>query len=154
MNPTRTFIIRRTFVVPMALVIILTAVLLVVCLVQGQAITKVIILVGLIMPLVVLFVETAFRRVVVDQEGVTAFRLFRQRRVLFSDVTELDSVRVRSRCSCRRHSRGGPRVHCDYWLGTVGYRHAARMSMLVKRLTPLVGHPRTPCEIWTWVRGS
>ena len=56
MNPTRTFIIRRTFVVPMALAIILTAVLLVVCLIQGQAIAKVIILSGLIMPLVVLFV--------------------------------------------------------------------------------------------------
>ncbi len=97
MNPTRTFLIRRTFVVPMALVLFLTAVLLVVCLVQGQAISKVIILAVLIMPLVVLFVETAFRRVVVDQEGVTAFRPFRQRRVLFSDVTELDSVRVRSR---------------------------------------------------------
>jgi hypothetical protein len=81
----------------MALVIILTAVLLVVCVVQGQAIAKVVILVGLMMPLVVLFVETAFRRVVVDQEGVTAFRPFRQRRVLFSDVTELESVRVRSR---------------------------------------------------------
>ena len=97
MNPTRTFIIRRTFVFPMALVIVLTAVLLVVCLVQGQAIAKVIILAGLIMPLVVLFVETAFRRLVVDQEGVTAFRPFRQRRVLFSDVTELETVRVRSR---------------------------------------------------------
>jgi hypothetical protein len=81
----------------MALVIVLTAVLLVVCLVQGQAIAKVIILAGLIMPLVVLFVETAFRRLVVDQEGVTAFRPFRQRRVLFSDVTELETVRVRSR---------------------------------------------------------
>lgn len=97
MNPTRTFIIRRTFVFPMALVIILTAVLLIVCLVQGQATAKVIILVGLIMPLVVLFVETAFRRVVVDQDGVTAFRPFRQRRVLFSEVTALETVRVRNR---------------------------------------------------------
>jgi hypothetical protein len=96
-NPTRTFVIRRTFVFPMALVIVLTAVLLVVCLVQGQAMAKVVILAGLIIPLVVIFVETAFRRVVVDQEGVTAFRPFRQRRVMFSDVTELDTVRVRSR---------------------------------------------------------
>jgi hypothetical protein len=81
----------------MALVIVLTVVLLVVCLVQGQAMAKLIILAGLVIPLVVLFVETAFRRVVLDQEGVTAFRPFRQRRVSFSDVTELDSVRVRSR---------------------------------------------------------
>ena len=97
MNPTRTFIIQRAFVVPMALLIFLAAVLLIVCLVQGQAIGKVFILAGLILPLVVLFVETAFRRVVIDQEGVTAFRPFRQRRVLFSDVTELETVRVRNR---------------------------------------------------------
>jgi hypothetical protein len=96
-NPTQTFVIRRTFVFPMALLIVLTAALLVVCVVQGQPIAKVLILVGLIMPLVVLFVETAFRRVVVDQDGVTAYRPFRQRRVLFSDVTGLETVQVRSR---------------------------------------------------------
>lgn len=97
MNPARTFRIRRTFVVPMALVIVLTVVLLVVCLIQGQAIAKVIILAGLIMPLVVLFVETAFRRLVVAPDGVTAVRPFRTRQMLFSDVTELETVRVRSR---------------------------------------------------------
>lgn len=97
MNPTQTFVIRRTFIVPMALVIVLTALLLVVCIVQGQAIAKIVLLAGLIVPLVVLFIETAFRRVVIDQEGVTAYRPFRQRRLLFSEVTELESVRVRSR---------------------------------------------------------
>lgn len=97
MNPIQTFVIRRTLIIPMALVVVLTAVLLVVCVVQGQAIGKIIILAGLLLPLAALFVETAFRRVVIDQEGVTAYRPFRQRRLLFSDVTELESVRVRSR---------------------------------------------------------
>lgn len=97
MNSTRTFVIRRTFVFPMALLIVLTAALLVVCVVQGQPVAKVIILAGLILPLVALFVETAFRRVVVDPDGVTAYRPFRQRRVLFVDVTGLETVQVRSR---------------------------------------------------------
>lgn len=97
MNPTRTFVIRRTFVLPMALLIFLTIALLVVCIVQSQPIAKVIILAGLIMPLLVLFVESAFRRVVVDQDGVTAFRPFRQRQVRFADVTALETVQVRSR---------------------------------------------------------
>mgnify|MGYP001016146332 CR=1 FL=1 len=74
MNPTRTFIIRRTFVYPMALVIVLTAVLLVVCLVQGQAMAKVVILAGLVMPLVVIFAETAFRRVVVAVNAALVVR--------------------------------------------------------------------------------
>lgn len=97
MNQTRTFVIRRTFVVPMGMLIALTISLLVVCILQGQPLAKVIILTGLIMPLAVLFVETAFRRIVIDQEGVTAFRPFRQRQLRFVDVTGLESVRVRNR---------------------------------------------------------
>jgi hypothetical protein len=57
----------------------------------------VIILAGLILPLAALFIESAFRRVVVDDQGVTAYRPFRQRQVCFADVTSLESVRVRSR---------------------------------------------------------
>jgi hypothetical protein len=92
-----TFVIRRAFVVPMGLLVILTVVLLVVCVLQGQPIAKVIILAVLILPLVVLFVESAFRRVVIDQDGVTAFRPFRQTQMHFAEVTGLETVQVRSR---------------------------------------------------------
>jgi len=94
---SKTYVIRRSFVVPMGLLIALTIALMVVCLIQGQAIAKVIILGLLILPMVALFVESAARRLVVTREGITAFRLFRQRQVLFSDVTSLETVRVRSR---------------------------------------------------------
>ena len=97
MDQPRTFVIRRAFVVPMGLLIALTVALLVVCLVQGQSITKVIVLAGLIMPLAVLFVESARRCLVIDAEAVTAYRLFRQRRISFADVTGLETVRVRNR---------------------------------------------------------
>ena len=97
MEEQRTFVIRRAFVIPMGLLIVLTATLLVVCLLQGQPLAKIIILGGLIMPMAVLFVESAFRRLVVDTEGVTAYRPFRQRRMCFADVTSLESVRVRNR---------------------------------------------------------
>lgn len=91
------FVIRRSFVVPMGLMIALTLALMVVCIVQAQGIAKVVILAVLILPMVALFVESAFRRLVVTAEGITAFRLFRQREVLFADVTSLETVRVRSR---------------------------------------------------------
>jgi hypothetical protein len=97
MEPVRTFVIRRALVVPLGLMIPLTIALMVVCVVQGQPIAKIIILALLILPMSALFIEAAFRRVVVDQDGVTAFRPFRQRHVAFDDVTELESVRVRSR---------------------------------------------------------
>jgi hypothetical protein len=81
----------------MGLLIVLTITLLGISIMQRQPVGKVIILAGLILPLVALFVESAFRRVVVDHDRVTAYRPFRQRQVRFADVTSLESVRVRSR---------------------------------------------------------
>ena len=97
MEQQRTFVIRRAFVVPMGLLIVLTVALLVVCLLQGQPLAKAVILAGLIIPIAVLFVESAFRRLVIDTQEVTAYRPFRQRRIRFADVTSLETVRVRNR---------------------------------------------------------
>ncbi len=97
MSQLRTFVIRRAFVVPVGLLVALMIALLVVCLLQGQPIAKIIILVFFILPIMLLFVESAFRRLVIDQDGVTAFRPFRQRQIRFADVTGLETVRVRNR---------------------------------------------------------
>lgn len=97
MNQIGTFVIRRAFVVPIGLLIALMIALLVVCVFQGQPVGKIVILAVLIVPVVVLFAESAFRRLVIDQSGVTAFRPFRQRQVLFAEVTSLETVQVRSR---------------------------------------------------------
>ena len=97
MEQQRTFVIRRAFVVPMGLLVVLTVALLVVCLLQGQPLAKAVILAGLIIPIAVLFVESAFRRLVIDAQEVTAYRPFRQRRIRFTDVTSLETVRVRNR---------------------------------------------------------
>jgi len=96
-NQISTFVIRRAFVLPMGLVIALTFSLLIVCVMQGQPTAKIIILAFLIIPQTVLFVECAFRRLVVEPDRITAFRPFRQRVVCFADVTSLETVQVRSR---------------------------------------------------------
>ena len=69
MNQSRTFVIRRAFVVPMGVLIALMTALLVVCVVQGQPIAKVIVLAVLIVPLAALFAESVVRRVVINQDG-------------------------------------------------------------------------------------
>ena len=97
MNQKHTFVIRRGLVVPMGLLIALMLALLTVCILQGQPIAKIIILAFFLLPVGALFVECAFRRLVIEQSGVKAFRPFRQRQVLFADVTSLETVRVRSR---------------------------------------------------------
>lgn len=97
MSDRQRFVIRRAFVLPLGLLICLTFALLIVCLVQGQPIAKAVILAFLMLPLLILFVETALRRIEVDAEGVTAKRPFRQARIPFAEVTSLETVQVRSR---------------------------------------------------------
>ena len=97
MSEVNTFVIRRAFIVPMGLLIALTLALLVVCIVQGQPLAKIIILAVMIVPLAVLFVESAFRSLVIDHDRIIAYRPFRQRQVRFADVTSLETVQVRSR---------------------------------------------------------
>lgn len=97
MNQPRKFVVRRSFVAPMGLLILLTIALLVVCVVQGQPVAKVVILAVLLVPMLVLFVETAFRSLVVEQKRIKAFRPFRQRQIDFDDVTSLETVQVRNR---------------------------------------------------------
>ena len=97
MNQIRNFVVRRAFVLPMGLLIVLTLSLLVVCVIQGQPIAKVVILAVMLIPLLVLFVECAFRRLVIDQDRITAIRPWRKRVVRFVDVTSLETVQVRNR---------------------------------------------------------
>lgn len=97
MSQSRKFVIRRTLVAPMGLLILLTLTLLAVCVVQGQPVAKIVILAISLVPMAVLFVESAFRSLVFEQDKVTAFRPFRQRQIRFADVTGLDTVQVRNR---------------------------------------------------------
>lgn len=97
MAEAKTFVIRRALTIPLALLMVMTLALLIICLVQGQPVVKAVILVGLLITLVAVFVECAGRRLVVTSEGVTAIRPFRSKRILFSAVTSLETVKVRSR---------------------------------------------------------
>ena len=93
----RRFVIRRAFVVPLGLVLVLMVALMAVSIQHGQPLAKVLFLLVFAVPVTVVFVESAFRRLEVDAAGVTARRLLRSRRIDFAEVTALESVRVRSR---------------------------------------------------------
>ncbi|TLM63581.1 MAG: hypothetical protein FDZ69_12315 [Deltaproteobacteria bacterium] len=97
MTEPRRYVIRRAFVLPLALVLLLMGVLLVVSIRHGQPAAKVAFLLVFALPVAALFVESAFRRIEIDADGVTAVRPFRSRRLDFARVTALESVRVRSR---------------------------------------------------------
>lgn len=97
MPEVQSYVIRRTFVGPLGLVIMLMGALLVVSVLHGEPLAKIVFLLVFAVPVIVLFVESAFRKLIVDATGVTAIRLFRSRRIDFSQVTALETVQVRSR---------------------------------------------------------
>jgi uncharacterized membrane protein len=96
-SETRRFVIRRTFLVPLGLVLLLLGALLAVGLLQGQPTAKMIFLVIFILPVAVLFGASVVRRLEIDPTGVTAVRLGRTRRIDYTRVTALEAVQVRSR---------------------------------------------------------
>jgi len=94
---SRTFSIRKTFLVPMGLVTLLTLVLLVCCLVLQVPLAKTLILGAFTLPVLVLFAESCVRRISIDSNGVEIHKPLRSKRIDFSEMTAIDTVRVRKR---------------------------------------------------------
>ncbi len=92
-----TFVIRRSFLIPLGLLLLLSVILLGVSLAQGESRGKILILCVIIAPVTILFVESLFRRTVVGTEGMTVYKLLRRRELRFSDVTSVETVQVRKR---------------------------------------------------------
>lgn len=91
------FVIRRSFLLPLGLLVILIVALLAVCLVQGQPAGKVIILGCLLVPVLGVFVESSFRRVILLEDRVTIKKFLREKTLFFSEITALDLVIVKKR---------------------------------------------------------
>jgi hypothetical protein len=91
------FVIRRSFLLPLGILLLETLVLLAVCLVQRQPLAKALILAFLILPIAGLFVVSLFRKLILEADGVRAKRMFREKVIRFAEVTELDTVMVRNR---------------------------------------------------------
>ena len=91
------FAIRKTFLIPLGLLLLLSLVLLGTCIVQGQPLAKTIILAFIILPIAGFFLESAFRRTVINAEGITVFKLLRQKHLPFAELTAMETVMVRKR---------------------------------------------------------
>lgn len=97
MSTDQSFRIRRSFLLPLGLLLLLAGALFVVCLVQGEPIAKALILGFIMLPVVVLFVESVFRRTVLTGEGVVVFKLLRKKELKFAEMTAVETVQVRKR---------------------------------------------------------
>ena len=97
MNSQQKFSIRRSFLFPLGLLLVLTGALLVLCVVRGEPTAKILILGFIMLPVVILFVESVFRRTVLTADGVHVFKLLRQKELKFAELTAVETVRVRQR---------------------------------------------------------
>ena len=92
-----TFGIRRAFQVPLGLLLVSQACMLGLGIVQKQAPGRTIALSVIVLLLGGLFVENLFRRIVLNQDSITAYRFFRQRTLRFAEMTALEAVALRKR---------------------------------------------------------
>lgn len=97
MSTKQNFAIRKSFLFPLGLLFVLAVTLFAVCLVKGEPTAKVLILGFLILPVAILFVESAFRRITIAGEGVTALKLLRKKELKFAEMTAVETVMVRKR---------------------------------------------------------
>jgi hypothetical protein len=91
------FQIRRTFLLPLGILLVLSLVLFVTVIVQGKPVVKVVLLGMMIMPISGLFLESFFRRIHFDDESITVFKPLRKKSLKFSELTEVETLQVKKR---------------------------------------------------------
>lgn len=94
---TEVFLIRRTFLLPLGLLILAMVALFILCLVQGEERSRIAILGLLILPASILFAESLFRRIEIGEDALTAVRFLRRKTLRFADISEVESMRIRGR---------------------------------------------------------
>jgi hypothetical protein len=92
-----TFTIRRAFLVPLGLLLMAQIALLAVGVVQGQTMGRTLLLGAIVFALGALFSENLFRRIELDDETITVWRLFRKKNLRFGEITALEAVALRGR---------------------------------------------------------
>lgn len=89
--------IRKSFLLPLGLVVLLSFILLGSALFLQLPLAKVIILGGFLVPVCIIFIESSLRKVHVDDSAIQVDKLFRSKRLNYADVTAIDTIRVRKR---------------------------------------------------------
>ncbi len=91
------FTIRRSFLLPLGLVVLLFLALLVTCLVLAEPIAKVLILGALLVPTCIIFAESSRRRVSIENDSIRVHKLLRSKQLSYNELTSIDTVLIRKR---------------------------------------------------------
>ncbi|MCK4501759.1 MAG: hypothetical protein KAU22_01915 [Desulfuromonadales bacterium] len=91
------YTIRKNFLIPLGLVVILCFILLVTVLILQLPPAKIIILATFLLPATIIFAESFRRKVHIGTDAIKVNKLFRNKQISYSELTEVDTIKVRKR---------------------------------------------------------
>jgi hypothetical protein len=120
-----TYTIRKSFLLPLGLVVLLSFTLLFSALFLQLPTAKIIILGVFLLPVCIIFAESIFRSVYVAEDAVEVNKLFRSKRLNYAELTAIDTIQVRKRAFVSLSSEN------DFMILSNSYNH---FGMLLKQL--------------------
>ncbi|TYO96658.1 PH (Pleckstrin Homology) domain-containing protein [Geothermobacter ehrlichii] len=82
---------------PLGLLLVLLLGLLILSVIRGEAVLKILLVAGILLPVLLVLLASLRRRVVLDEEGVRVVRVFDEKYFRWDELTSLEAVAVRGR---------------------------------------------------------
>jgi len=89
--------IRKSFLLPLGLVVVLSFILLASALFLQLPMAKTIILAAFLLPVCIIFAESSLRKVSITEDAIEVNKLFRSKRLTYTELTAVDTIQVRKR---------------------------------------------------------
>ncbi len=94
---TTTYTTRQGFLIPFFLVFLLLLVLLILSIFDRLFPPEIVVLTIIFIPTAYIFLESAWRRTIIESDGVRIRKLFREKHLLWGDITNIDVLTVRKK---------------------------------------------------------
>ena len=91
------YTIRKNFLIPLGLVVLLCFILLATVLFLQLPTAKIIILTTFLLPATIIFAESCMRKVHVGTDSIKVKKLFRTKNMNYADLTAVDTIKVKKR---------------------------------------------------------
>ncbi|MDX2495207.1 MAG: hypothetical protein QNK27_09630 [Desulfuromusa sp.] len=92
-----TFSIRKSFLLPLGLIVLLSFILLASALFLQLPTAKIIILAAFLVPACIICAESYRRKVKINDDAIEVNKLFRSKRLAYNELTAVDAIQVRKR---------------------------------------------------------
>lgn len=122
--------IRKSFLLPLGLVVLLSFILLISALSLGLPVAKIIILGFFLIPVCILFIESSLRKVKVGESSVQVKKLFRKKAIDYAELTAIDTIQVRKRAFISLSSEN------DFLILSNSYEHFGQLLQQLVQKVP------------------